>query len=82
MSTDSCITIIAARKFILLILFIIIWRIKIFIFIFELILLIEKRFISNCNILKFSAVMNMKEQSKLRKLCKFIRIINEKMDSL
>ena len=45
-------------------------------------LLIDKKYLTNLNVLKFNAIMNQKQKSKLRKLCQFIRIINEKLDSL
>ena len=45
-------------------------------------LLIDKKYLTNLNVLKFNAIMNQKQKSKLRKLCQFIRIINDKLDSL
>ena len=39
------------------------------------ILLIDKKYLTNCNVLKFNAIMNQKQKSKLR-------IINDKLDSL
>lgn len=42
----------------------------------------DRKYLSTCNVLKFKASMNQKQQSKLRKLCQLIRTINEKLDSL
>ena len=43
---------------------------------------IDEKFCTNINTLKFKAVMNFSKQSKLKKLCTLISIINTKIDSL
>ena len=43
---------------------------------------IDENFCTDINTLKFKAVKNFSKQSKLKKLCKLIRTINTKMDSL
>jgi hypothetical protein len=38
---------------------------------------VRKSDFKNCNILKFGTLMNQTKQSKIKKLCTFIRYINE-----
>ena len=38
---------------------------------------IDKKYFKNCNILKFGTLMNLTKKSKIKKLCTFIRYINE-----
>jgi hypothetical protein len=39
---------------------------------------LDKKYFKNCNILKFGTLMNQTKKSKIKKLCTFIRYINEK----
>ena len=43
---------------------------------------IDRRFLKNSNTLKFNELMNLRQKSKLKKLCSFIKIINKKVNSL
>ena len=38
---------------------------------------LDKIYFKNCNILKFGTLMNLTKKSKIKKLCTFIRYINE-----
>jgi hypothetical protein len=38
---------------------------------------VDKEYFKNCNILKFGTLMNLTKKSKIKKICTFIRYINE-----